>query len=142
RSSCDSEVDRGLEAAVAVAEQYAHRACVIAGDKIGLAVDIEVPHRYGKRAASDTEVGGRLEILETAVAVTEQHADGVRKSVAIIGVIIGAGEIGFAVAVEVAHRHGTGFVSRAEVSRRLEAAVAVVEQHAERTRITIGGDEI
>ena len=83
----------GVEGAVAVAQQHAHRVvAVIGGDDVGLAVAVQVrrPPRTSVAAGGEGLLG-----LERAVAVAQQHADGVAAR------IVGDDDVGPAVAVQV-----------------------------------------
>ena len=63
----------GLEGAVAVAQEHAHRAVgkIIRNRQVGVAVAVEIAHRHriGRMAAVVVDGG-----LEGAVAVAQQHA--------------------------------------------------------------------
>ena len=67
-------------------------AAVVRHGQVGLAVAVEVAHRHRRGVGADGVGDLRL---EGAVAVAQEHADGV-------GAGIGDGEVGLAVAVEVA----------------------------------------
>ena len=59
RSSADREVHRGLEGAVAVAQQHADGVAPGVGHgQVELAVAVEVPHRHGARRGPGGEVDG------------------------------------------------------------------------------------
>src|SRR5204863_392061 len=72
---------------------------------------------------------------QQAVARAEQHRYRVRASVR-------HGQVGLAVAVELADRHGGGIAPRAEVGLRPERPVAVAEQHRDRVRIVVRRDQV
>ena len=127
--------DRGLEGAVAVAHQHADAAGVDVGrDHILLAVTVQVADgdRCGVRVGAE-----RRRRAEGAVALVEQHAQ-------VAGAGVGGDHVELAVAVEVAEAHALGRGARAGrvVDVRLEGAVAVTEQHADRVRRLVADDEV
>ena len=75
--------------------------------------------------------GGR----EGAVAVAEEHAHGV-------AAVVGDGEVGLAVAVQVRHRDRAGPQPGGVVDRGGEGAVAVAEQHAHGVAAVVGDGEV
>src|SRR5262249_60719452 len=117
-----------LDGSVAVAQQAA-----AAGGEVkeAVAVDVRYCHRGGPAR------GEGAGVLEGAVAVAQEHADR-----AVGGDIVGHGEVGSAVAVELPHRHGSGASPYGEMLRRLEGAVAVAPQHAHGVARKVGDGEV
>src|SRR5262249_57017591 len=95
------EVAGGLEGAVAVAQEHAHGARVeqVGPGEVEDAVAVEVRRHHPAGPCADSVALGDL---EGAVAIAQEHADGA-------AAIVGDGEVGAAVAVEVPHRLEAGY---------------------------------
>ena len=93
--------------------------------QIRLAVAVEVAERNCLRINTSPVVDGRL---ESAVAAPQQHRDAPRN------IVIGHGQVGFTIGIEVSHRDGRGVWFHATWSRVvkdgwLESAIASTDQH-------------
>ena len=134
----DLVVPRGLEGAVAVAQENAH----VVGDRVdaddvGDAVAVEVRHRdvVGARSGGVGHLGS-----EGAVAGAQAHSH-------VPGHVVGIDQVGDAVAGEVGHRHAGGpgetwaLIGGVDC-RRLERAIAVAQQHPDRVVGVVGEDQV
>src|SRR5579871_2790574 len=104
----------GLEGAVAIAQQHADRAVSICRHQVELAVAVEVPDRHRESRRTDAVT---LRRLECAVAIAQEDS---HPAVGMVGSspVVGEGEVGDAVAVEIAHRHGLRIGTRRVLGRR------------------------
>src|SRR5262249_17558764 len=106
---------RGLEGAVAVAQQDTHvGAVVVDHDKVEEAVGVDVPHRHGTGSGHSREVAGWQ---KRAVTVAQQQANAANS-------LMGGSEIDQAVAVEVPDRDGPRQEPLGNRTTGLEGAVA------------------
>src|SRR5213078_1617662 len=118
----------GLESAITVTQQYRDVAVVIIRyGQVGLAVTIEVAYCHGSgfRPLARAVVDGGL---EGAVAFVEQHRHSGRG-------IVGDGQVGLAVVVEIAECYGMRIRSDTVIHSRLKSPVAVAQQHRDPTRV-------
>ena len=135
RGPADGQVDPGPEGAVAVAQQHAEGAVAVRRHQVEGAIVVEVAGRHGEGGLADAE--DQVVRLERAVAFAQQ--DFHRGARGASGV---QGDVGQAVAVEVAHRRRLGVaVAEAAVEdvggdSRLERTIAVPQQH---TQAALGG---
>src|SRR5262249_22316286 len=120
----------GLEGAVAVAQQHAHRAglieAIVDDGEVPLAITVVIPDRQGRRKGTRAVAGGAL---EGAITVTQQDTHPVPG--------VGRGQVGAAVAVEVRGRYGARLVAGGVTNRGLEGAVTVAAQDTYRTRVSV-----
>ena len=72
---------------------------------------------------------------ECAVAVAQEHADGVV-------VLVGDDDVFLAVAGQVGHLDVVGIAAGGEVVVRLERAVAVAQEHADCAAAVVGRDDV
>ena len=125
------------ESAIAIAQQDANVVAAVVGHgQVGLAVIIEVPDRdaAGIDAARAVRGGGGG---KGAIAVVQKDADGAAG-------IVRHGQVGLAVAVEIAHRH----TARIRAARAIrgggggKSAIAVVQEDADGAIVVIGHGQI
>ena len=118
RTDADVDVERGLEGAIAVAQQDARRrpADRDARSRLPSLLKSATASERGPMPAPEVRGGA-----EAAVAVAEQHADGAV-------VVVRRGQVEMAVVVEVGRHHRLGVRADGETRGRAEAEQAAVFQ--------------
>ena len=74
---------------------------------------------------------------ESAIAFAQEHRDTAVSVVVLECSFVGHGEVGFPVAVEIAHCHVRRIQSRGVTDGGLEAAIAVAQQHRDVVRVIV-----
>src|SRR5207247_1006307 len=87
-------VDSCLEGPIAVAQQHAHVAPLVGDSDVGLAIPIKVTYRYANGIGGASVVADCS--LESPISVAQQHSN-------VAAVVVGHGQVGLTIPVEVAH---------------------------------------